>query len=293
MSFPDDLSPLIAGWPVSNASAAVTDSTATLGSAGDAAWVTRIASVSKLLVGYAALVAIEEETISLDGPAGPEGATVRHLLAHASGLAFDDHRELTPPATRRIYSNTGIERFAMHLADRAEMPFSSYLHQAVFEPLGMVETSLRGSPAHEVHSTVDDLLRFARELLNPTLITAGTLTDATRPHFPELKGALPGVGSFDPLPWGLTFEIKGGKAAGQRFIDSLELFYHVANIGDARSLAIHPATTTHSQLSPADQEATGVTESYVRLSVGIEHIDDILADLDWALGASQGVPRAA
>ncbi len=211
MSFPDDLSPLIAGWPVSNASAAVTDSTATLGSAGDAAWVTRIASVSKLLVGYAALVAIEEETISLDEPAGPEGATVRHLLAHASGLAFDDHRELTPPATRRIYSNTGIERFAMHLADRAEMPFSSYLHQAVFEPLGMVDTSLRGSPAHEVHSTVDDLLRFARELLNPTLITAGTLTDATRPHFPELKGALPGVGSFDPLPWGLTFEIKGGK----------------------------------------------------------------------------------
>ena len=79
------------------------------------------------------------------------------------------------------------------------------------------------------------------------------------------------------------FELAGGKEAGRRFIDALKLFYHVANIGDARSLAIHPATTTHSQLSPEDQLATGVSDGYVRLSVGIEHIDDILADLDQAL----------
>jgi O-acetylhomoserine (thiol)-lyase len=84
------------------------------------------------------------------------------------------------------------------------------------------------------------------------------------------------------------FEIKGGREAGRRFIDSLQLLYHVANIGDARSLAIHPATTTHSQLSPEDQIATGVTQGYVRLSIGLEHIDDILADLDQALKASQG-----
>jgi O-acetylhomoserine (thiol)-lyase len=77
----------------------------------------------------------------------------------------------------------------------------------------------------------------------------------------------------------------GGKAAGQKFIDSLKLFYHVANIGDARSLAIHPATTTHSQLSAEEQLQTGVTDGYVRLSVGIEHIDDIIADLDQALAA--------
>jgi O-acetylhomoserine (thiol)-lyase len=83
------------------------------------------------------------------------------------------------------------------------------------------------------------------------------------------------------------FELRGGKDAGRRFIDSLKLFYHVANIGDARSLAIHPATTTHSQLSPKEQAATGVSDSYVRLSVGIEHIDDILADLDQALIASK------
>jgi len=79
------------------------------------------------------------------------------------------------------------------------------------------------------------------------------------------------------------FELKAGREAGRRFIDSLELFYHVANIGDARSLAIHPATTTHSQLSSQDQLASGVSEGYIRLSVGLEHISDILADIDQAL----------
>jgi O-acetylhomoserine (thiol)-lyase len=78
------------------------------------------------------------------------------------------------------------------------------------------------------------------------------------------------------------FELAGGRDAGRKFIDSLKMFYHVANIGDARSLAIHPASTTHSQLTPEEQAHTGVTEGYVRLSVGIEHIDDIVADLDQA-----------
>ena len=81
------------------------------------------------------------------------------------------------------------------------------------------------------------------------------------------------------------FEIIGGKEAGQTFIEALKMFYHVANIGDSRSLAIHPASTTHSQLTPEDQIATGVSDEYVRLSVGIEHIDDIIADLEQALGA--------
>lgn len=81
----------------------------------------------------------------------------------------------------------------------------------------------------------------------------------------------------------LGFEIKGGKEAGSAFINALELFYHVANIGDARSLAIHPATTTHSQLTAEEQLASGVSDGYVRLSIGIEHIDDILADLEQAL----------
>jgi O-acetylhomoserine (thiol)-lyase len=99
-----------------------------------------------------------------------------------------------------------------------------------------------------------------------------------------LKGGLGGL---------VGFEIKGGKEAGRKFIDALKLFYHVANIGDSRSLAIHPATTTHSQLDPAEQLKTGVSDSYVRLAVGIEHIDDILADLDQALKSSTSLAKAA
>lgn len=87
-------------------------------------------------------------------------------------------------------------------------------------------------------------------------------------------------GSYGGL---VGFEVKGGLEAGQKFINSLEMFYHVANIGDSRSLAIHPASTTHSQLSEEEQTATGVTQGYVRLSIGIEHIDDIKADLTQAL----------
>ena len=89
------------------------------------------------------------------------------------------------------------------------------------------------------------------------------------------------------------FELAGGKEAGRRFIDALQMFYHVANIGDTRSLAIHPATTTHSQLDPHELEATGVTDGYVRLSVGIEHIDDIIADIERGLAAAGKVAKAA
>lgn len=89
------------------------------------------------------------------------------------------------------------------------------------------------------------------------------------------------------------FELAGGAEAGRAFIDGLEMFYHVANIGDARSLAIHPASTTHQQLSPEEQAAAGVTPGYVRLSVGIEHIDDILADIEKALKFASSDERAA
>lgn len=86
----------------------------------------------------------------------------------------------------------------------------------------------------------------------------------------------------------VVFGIKGGRAAGSAFIDSLQLFSHVANVGDAKSLAIHPATTTHSQLTPEQQSEGGITPGLVRLSIGLEHIDDILADLDQALAKSRG-----
>ena len=82
----------------------------------------------------------------------------------------------------------------------------------------------------------------------------------------------------------LGFGIKGGAAAGKKFIDSLQLISHLANVGDAKSLAIHPATTTHQQLSEQEQIATGVTPDFIRLSIGLEHIEDIKEDIEQALG---------
>jgi CubicO group peptidase (beta-lactamase class C family) len=207
----EDLTDLIETWPVESAAVGVTGPAETLGLGGDPEWRTRIASVSKLLVGLCALVAVEEETIAVDEPAGPEGSTVEHLLAHTSGLAFDSDRMLAIPGRRRIYSNTGIEAFVDHLAQKAGMSFEDYLHIGVCEPLGMAATELRGSPAHAIHSHVADLLRFAREVMRPTLVSPTTMGDALQPHFPSLPGVLPGVGSYDPNPWGLTFEVRGGK----------------------------------------------------------------------------------
>lgn len=228
----DDLTPLISGWPVERAAVGVTRADATVGTAGETDWPTRIASVSKLVVGLAALVALEEGTITLDEPAGPEGSTVEHLLAHASGLAFDSNRMLSTPGRRRIYSNTGIEVFCRHLEARAGMSIGEYLTLGVLQPLGMKETTLQGSPAQGFHSTVADLLLFARELMAPTLVAESTLADATRAHFPELPGVLPAVGAFDPNPWGLTFEIRDQKDphwTGSR--NSPETFGHFGGSG--------------------------------------------------------------
>ncbi|MGD0201950.1 MAG: O-acetylhomoserine aminocarboxypropyltransferase/cysteine synthase [Bryobacteraceae bacterium] len=111
---------------------------------------------------------------------------------------------------------------------------------------------------------------------------------ASHPHHALAKEYLPnGAGAI------LGFGIRGGLKAGVRFIDSVKLASHLANIGDAKTLVIHPASTTHSQLTPEEQVATGVTPEYVRVSVGIEDIDDILADLDQALQASQAGGAAA
>ncbi len=110
-----------------------------------------------------------------------------------------------------------------------------------------------------------------------------------RVHYPGLPSSPEREKAGRYLPRGcggiLGFGIKGGLQAGAKFIDSLELVSHVANVGDAKSLAIHPATTTHQQLSPKEQLATGVTQDFIRLSIGLEHIDDILSDLDQALRA--------
>lgn len=132
-------------------------------------------------------------------------------------------------------------------------------------------------------------LRMPRHCENAAKVAAFLQgrTDVTRVIHPSLQTGQQAERAARYLTGGtgglLGFELAGGREAGRRFIDALQLFYHVANIGDARSLAIHPATTTHSQLSAEEQAATGVSEGYVRLSIGLEHIDDIIADLEQAL----------
>jgi CubicO group peptidase (beta-lactamase class C family) len=171
----------------------------------------RWASVTKPVTALAALIAAEEGVIDLDEPAGPAGSTVRHLLAHASGLPFEPGAPSTEPGRRRIYSNVGFETLADHVAARAEMPFDQYLSQGVLRPLGM-NAELRGSAAAEMHGSLDDLLAFARELARPTLVARETLDEATSVQFPGLAGVLPDYGRFDPLDWGLGFELRDGKA---------------------------------------------------------------------------------
>jgi len=202
----------IDAWDVPSAAAAVVGREGELGSRGDRDRIYRLASVTKLMTALACMVAAEEGVVDLDEAAGPPGATVRHLLAHASGLPFDgDGPPLARPGTRRIYSNVGFEALADVVARHAEMPFAEYLHAAVFEPLAMTCTDLRGSAAAEVHGPLDDLVRFARALLAPTLVSSETLDEATSVQFPGLAGILPGIGRYDPLDWGLGFELRDAK----------------------------------------------------------------------------------
>ncbi len=198
-------------WQATTAAAAVVGVDGIVASHGPVDAVLRIASVTKLLTAYAALVAIEEGTIALDDPVGQPGATVRHLLAHAGGYGFDGQSPILPPGRRRIYSNTGIELLAGHLETRAALPFPTYLDEAVLGPLAMSASSLTGSPAHQLRSTVTDLAAFARELLAPALVAPATLAEATTVQFPGLGGVLPGVGRFQPLDWGLGFELRDAK----------------------------------------------------------------------------------
>ncbi len=181
-----------------------------LGTAGELDRPFRLASVTKLLTAYATLVAVEEGAVEWDTAAGPEGSTVRHLAAHASGLAFDADVVQAPPGTRRIYSNAGFAVLGATIAAAAGMPFADYLHQAVCEPLEMTATRLVGSPGAGAVATVADLAVFAAELQRPTL--THTLAEATTVAFPGLDGVLPGYGRQRPNDWGLGFEIRDGKS---------------------------------------------------------------------------------
>lgn len=210
MPDPGETLHLIDAWPVTTAAAAVLRSGSLVTDRGPTEHVFRLASLSKPIAAWAVLVAVEEGTVDLDEPIA--GSSLRHLLAHAGGFGFDGAAPITRPGRRRIYSNTGIEKATEVVAERAGLPFADYLREAVFEPLGMRSTTLRGSPAHGVHANVADVCRFLAETSHPRLVAVETARAATSVQFPGLAGLVPGVGSFVDNAWGLGFEIRDGKS---------------------------------------------------------------------------------
>ncbi len=202
----------VAGWPVEHAAVAVVGSGgAVLAAEGPMAREFRLASVTKLLTAYATLIAVEEGAVEWDQPAGPEGSTVRHLIAHTSGLAFDEHKVVARPGNRRLYSNSGFEVLADTVHEASGIPFAEYLTEAVLEPLGMTSSRLAGTAGAGAVSTCDDLVRFAAELLSPTLVAPSTLAEAVTVAFPGLAGVLPGFGYQKENDWGLGFELRDHK----------------------------------------------------------------------------------
>ena len=193
-------------WPVEFAAAGVGDPGGATHVRGDATRSVRLASVSKPVAALATLVAAEEGVLDLDEPAGPVGSTVRHLLAHASGLPFEGAEPIAPPGRRRIYSNTAYTVLAGRLAERAEMPFEQYVGEAVCAPLGLgLDPS--GDPGSGMHASLADVLALGRELLAPRLVADETRDEMTGVQFPGLSGVLPDHGRFDPLDWGLGVQL--------------------------------------------------------------------------------------
>lgn len=191
------------------------------------------ASITKLVTALAVLVAFEEGTVDLDEPAGPPGSTVRHLLAHASGLGPDDPiRPMATPGARRIYSNAGFEVLGTHLRARSGMSFDEYARAGVLEPIGMAGARTAGSPATGASGTLADLLALGAELLAPAIIDPSTLAAATTVCYPGLVGVLPGFGRQDPCDWGLGFELRDHKAPHWTgWTNSPETFGHFGQSG--------------------------------------------------------------
>lgn len=206
---------VLSDWPVPAVAAAVVGPAGVLATHGDVDRRFALASVTKPLVARAVHVAIEEGAVELDTPAGPAGSTVRHLLAHTSGLSMRSADVIAPPGTRRVYSNEGFAVLARALEAESGIEFADYLREAVFEPLGMGSSALDGgadAAGYGASSTVADLARFAGELLRPTLVSAESAAEAITVAFPGLAGVLPGFGTQRPNDWGLGFEIRDGKS---------------------------------------------------------------------------------
>ncbi len=190
----------------------VTGPDATRAVQGDEHAVLPLASVTKPLTAWGALVAVEHALLDLDDPAGPDGSTVLHLLDHTSGLPFEGDQPEQPAGERRIYSNAGFDLLAARVAEAVAMPFSDWMAREVTGPLGMTETDVTGRPSAGARSSIRDLMIFGREVLRPTLIPAALRDLALTVSQEGLRGLVPGYGSFADNQWGLGFELKGTKS---------------------------------------------------------------------------------
>jgi CubicO group peptidase (beta-lactamase class C family) len=207
----DVLAPIDA-WGAAHAAAAVVGPDGVRTAHGDGTFASRWASVTKPVTALTVLIAAERGLLDLDEPAGPPGAAVRHLLAHASGLAFEGDAILARPGARRIYSNPGFDALGRLVAERAGTSFPQAVADWILGPLGMIGTTMEGRPSEGLVGPLTDLVALAGELLRPTLVSQATFAHATTVVFPGLPGVVPGVGRFDPCDWGLGFEIHDGKS---------------------------------------------------------------------------------
>ena len=202
----------IESWPAEHAAAGVATAAGIVAVHGDVNHRLGWGSVTKLLTAYATLVAAEEGALDLDEPAGPEGSTVRHLLAHASGLAWDSAEAARPAGRAADLLEHGLPRARRARCERGRRCRSrSICARRVLEPLGLAAT-LDGDAAGGIVGTLGDMLAFGRETLAPTLIAPETLAEATSVQFPGLDGVLPGFGRQTPNDWGLGFELRDGKS---------------------------------------------------------------------------------
>ena len=201
----------VADWPVGAAAVAVVGPAGVVDAVGPRSERFPLASVTKLLTAWAALLAVDEGACALDDPAGPEGSTLRHLLAHASGLPFEGAAPIASPGARRIYSNIGYELIGAHVEAVTGFAFWEYVREGVCEPIDMRAVQFQGSPAHGARATLDDLVAFAGECFAPRVLAPSSQHAATSVQFPGLVGVVPGFGRQDPCDWGLGPELHGTK----------------------------------------------------------------------------------
>jgi CubicO group peptidase (beta-lactamase class C family) len=260
----------IDAWPVEFAAAGVLDPEGGIATRGDASRSVLLASVSKPVAALATLVAAEEGVLDLDEPAGPPGSTVRHLLAHVSGLPFEGAEPIARPGHRRIYSNEAFRVLAEHLAGRAEMSFPEYVRLAVCEPLGL-GLDPTGDPASGMHASLQDVLALGNELLHPRLVAEETRDEMVAVQFPRLSGVLPDYGRFDPLDWGLGVQLNTSPPSWMGARVSARAFGHFG--GSGTFLWVDPVATVVCAALTTREFGEWAKEEWPRLSDAV--LDDL------------------